>query len=60
MKCKPEERLAKRIYKEGCTSKDKERPDLLSGSQKGAIYNKYNFTPSPRKHWNVMHPLEKE
>ncbi|XP_078178252.1 DNA binding protein [Carex rostrata] len=34
MKCKPEERLAKRIYKEGCTSKDKERPDLLSGSQK--------------------------
>ncbi|KAJ4804506.1 DNA binding protein [Rhynchospora pubera] len=34
MKFKPEERSSKRLYKEGCTSKNKESSDLLGGSQK--------------------------
>ncbi|KAJ3685590.1 hypothetical protein LUZ61_014754 [Rhynchospora tenuis] len=34
MKFKPEERLAKRLYKEGCTSKNKEGSELLGGLKK--------------------------
>lgn len=46
VKCKPEERLAKRMHKEVCSSKDNERPDLIGDSQQGAFYDKNNFTPS--------------
>jgi hypothetical protein len=35
--CKPEERSAKRTHKEGCTTNNIERPDLLDVSQKGAF-----------------------